>query len=96
MNLTELSTPAALVDLPRMQRNIARMHERLDALGVAFRPHLKTSKYPEVARRQRDAGARGITVSTLKEAEAFFGGGFDDIQYAVAMAPSKAARALEL
>ena len=61
-----------------------------------FRPHVKTSKCLDVVRQQRDAGARGITVSTLKEAEEFFDGGFDDIFYAVAMAPNKVQRALAL
>src|SRR5258708_17397077 len=77
-----------------MKRNIARMQSRMDALGVAFRPHVKTAKCVEVARRQRDAGARGITVSTLKEAEQFFAAGFDDILYAVCIPPAKLDRAL--
>ena len=96
MELHELDTPCLVVDEMRMQHNIARMQQRMNALGVSFRPHVKTSKCLEIARLQRDAGARGITVSTLKEAEEFFDGGFDDTFYAVAMAPSKAARALAL
>ena len=79
-----------------MAHNITRMQQRLDALGVSLRPHVKTAKCIEVARRQQAAGARGITVSTLKEAEQFLAAGFDDILYAVCIAPSKlaAARAL--
>ena len=46
-----LSTPAALIDLEKMQRNIARMQSHLDALGVKFRPHVKTSKCRSCARR---------------------------------------------
>ena len=42
--LPDLDTPAALVDTARMRRNIARMQDRMNALGVAFRPHVKTSK----------------------------------------------------
>jgi threo-3-hydroxy-D-aspartate ammonia-lyase len=81
--LAGLDTPAALIDARKMAANIARMQGRMDALGVAFRPHVKTAKCLEVARLQRTAGARGITVSTLKEAQAFFAAGFDDILYAV-------------
>ena len=96
MNLAHLFTPCALLDEARMLHNIARMQKRMNALGVSLRPHVKTAKCIAVAQRQRDAGARGITVSTLKEAEAFFAAGFDDILYAVCIAPPKlpTARAL--
>lgn len=96
MHLHELATPAALIEEARLARNIARMQSRMDALGVRFRPHVKTSKCVEVARRQLAAGARGITVSTLKEAEQFFQAGFEDILYAVSLAPQKVAPALDL
>ncbi|SOE94821.1 D-serine deaminase, pyridoxal phosphate-dependent [Burkholderia sp. D7] len=96
MILDQIETPAALIDRTRMQRNIARMQSRMDTLGVAFRPHVKTSKCVQVAQAQRDAGARGITVSTLKEAEQFFVAGFSDILYAVGMVASKLPRALAL
>ncbi len=95
-SLAELDTPAALIDLPRMQRNIARMQERMDALGVRFRPHVKTSKCTPVARAQLAAGAQGITVSTLKEAAQFHTDGIDDILYAVGMAAAKLPQALAL
>ena len=91
-----LETPALLLDEARMQQNIARMQQRLSALGVAFRPHVKTSKCLEVARRQLAAGAQGITVSTLKEAEQFFEAGINDILYAVAIVPNKLDHALRL
>jgi D-serine deaminase-like pyridoxal phosphate-dependent protein len=94
--MQQLSTPAALVDITRMNRNIGRMQARLDSLGVAFRPHVKTTKCVEIARAQQAAGARGITVSTLKEAEEFFRAGFSDILYAVGIAPGKLAQALAL
>lgn len=96
LSLAELDTPAALIDLPRMQRNIARMQERMDALGVRFRPHVKTSKCTPVARAQLAAGAQGITVSTLKEAAQFHADGIDDILYAVGMAAAKLPQALAL
>lgn len=94
--LQHLETPTLLLDESRMTRNIERMQGRMEALGVRFRPHVKTSKCIEVARRQRDAGATGITVSTLKEAEEFFVAGFTDILYAVAIAPTKFDHAMRL
>ncbi|MEN9420488.1 MAG: hypothetical protein RI988_4109 [Pseudomonadota bacterium] len=96
MHIDELATPAALIEDARLARNILRMQSRMDSLGVSFRPHVKTSKCVEVARRQLAAGARGITVSTLKEAEQFFQAGFEDILYAVSLAPQKVAPALDL
>ncbi|GAB7524845.1 DSD1 family PLP-dependent enzyme [Paraburkholderia sp. 2C] len=96
MNLAALSTPAALVDVARMNRNIARMQQRLDALGVRFRPHVKTTKCEQIVRAQIAAGAQGITVSTLKEAEQFFENGVSDIVYAVGMVAGKLPQALQL
>lgn len=96
MNLESLNTPAALIDVARMHRNIDRMQQRMNALGVRFRPHVKTTKCEQVVRAQMDAGASGITVSTLKEAEQFFAAGIRDIVYAVGIAPTKLAQALAL
>ena len=95
-DLTALETPAALIDLARMQHNIDRMQARMTALGVRFRPHVKTSKCVPVAKAQQAAGAQGITVSTLKEATQFFADGFTDILYAVGMVPAKLPHALAL
>ncbi|OIN46526.1 alanine racemase [Pseudomonas azotoformans] len=91
-----MDTPAALIDTLKMQRNIQRMQQRANALGVHLRPHVKTHKCAEVVAAQVAAGARGITVSTLKEAEYFFDLGIADILYAVAMAPHKLPQALAL
>lgn len=96
MQLQDLPTPAALVDTERMQRNIQRMQQRTNALGVAFRPHVKTTKCIEIAHAQMEAGASGITVSTLKEAEQFFAAGMTDILYAVGMAAPKLKQAAAL
>lgn len=96
MKITELSTPAALVDIAKMERNITRMQSRMDRLGVHFRPHVKTSKCVEVTQTQIKAGARGITVSTLKEAEQFFSAGISDILYAVGITANKLPQALAL
>ncbi len=59
--------------------NIARAQERADREGVALRPHIKTHKCPDLARLQMEAGAKGITVATISEAEAFAAAGFDDL-----------------
>ncbi|MBK5395323.1 DSD1 family PLP-dependent enzyme [Pseudomonas sp. TH39(2020)] len=94
--VASLDTPAAIVDVPRMQRNILRMQHRMDTLGVRLRPHIKTSKCLPVIKAQVAAGASGVTVSTLKEAEHCFAEGISDIFYAVAMAPAKLVQALTL
>jgi D-serine deaminase-like pyridoxal phosphate-dependent protein len=54
--LSILDSPAAIIDLPRMQLNVQRMQQRMDTLGVRFRPHAKTSKCMPVVRSQIDAG----------------------------------------
>ncbi len=94
--LTDLNTPAAVVDTTRMQRNIAHMQSRMNTLGVAFRPHVKTTKCLPIAKAQIKAGACGITVSTLKEAEQFFAAGITNILYAVGMAAPKLRQAASL
>src|SRR5271166_6472663 len=87
--LAALPTPALLLDERRMLANIARMRERAAGLGVRLRPHLKTAKSVDVARRLLDGGAGAATVSTLREAEVFFQAGVRDLLYAVGIAPQK-------
>ena len=99
MNTTgfdSLETPALLLDTVSMDRNIERMRERISRHGVHFRPHVKTNKCIEVTQRLLDAGARGITVSTLREAEYFSAQGIKDILYAVCLSPNKLNHALRL
>jgi D-serine deaminase-like pyridoxal phosphate-dependent protein len=72
-------TPAVVIDLDRVERNIARLQAACDAAGVANRPHIKTHKSPVLAKMQRDAGAKGITCQKLGEAEVMAEAGFDDI-----------------
>ena len=95
-DLATLETPLALVDLHRMERNIRHMQNVVDGLGVRLRPHVKTAKCVPIAVRQREAGAHGITVSTLKEADTFHAAGFDDILYAVGIVPGKLPHVLAL
>lgn len=94
--LNELETPALLLDEARMERNIARMQQQVQRLGVAFRPHVKTNKCIEVARRLTSQPQGPITVSTLLEADYFAGHGFKDILYAVCIAPNKIDHVLAL
>jgi D-serine deaminase-like pyridoxal phosphate-dependent protein len=74
-----LDTPALVVHETRLEANLARTAETMRTAGVALRPHAKTHKSVEVARRQRAHGAVGLTVATLGEAEVFADAGFDDL-----------------
>ncbi len=96
MQLTDLSTPAVLLDQNRMQRNIAQMSEKVSGLSCKLRPHLKTCKSVAVARHIQKPGRGGVTVSTLQEAEYFAEAGYTDILYAVSMVPQKLTRAKSL
>ena len=69
MNAFDLETPSVYVDLDVTERNIRSMQDRCRAWGVGLRPHTKTHKIPEIARLQLDAGAVGITVAKIGEAE---------------------------
>ena len=75
----EFGTPAVVVDLDRVERNIARIQAACDAVGLANRPHIKTHKSPFLARLQVAAGAKGITCQKIGEAEVMVDGGLDDI-----------------
>jgi D-serine deaminase-like pyridoxal phosphate-dependent protein len=75
----QFGTPAVVIDLDRVDRNIRRVQELCDKAGVANRPHIKTHKNPALARRQIEAGARGVTCQKLGEAEVMTDAGIDDI-----------------
>ena len=89
-----LDTPALVVDLDVVERNAHRLGDELARRGIALRPHAKTHKSVALARVQLEAGARGITVGNLGEAEVFAAGGIDDvfIAYPVWADGAKAAR----
>ena len=72
-------TPYLLIDGPQLERNILRMANVARENGVALRPHVKTHKIPRIAREQLEAGAAGITVAKLSEAEVMVDGGIEDI-----------------
>jgi D-serine deaminase-like pyridoxal phosphate-dependent protein len=75
----EYGTPALVIDIDRVERNISRIQAICDAAGVANRPHIKTHKSPFLARLQIQAGAQGITCQKLGEAEVMAEAGLDDI-----------------
>ena len=74
-----LDTPALLVDLDALERNIAAMAAHARAAGIALRPHAKTHKSVAIARRQVEAGALGICCATLGEAEVMVAGGIPGV-----------------
>jgi D-serine deaminase-like pyridoxal phosphate-dependent protein len=79
MRIVELDTPAVLVDLDRVERNLARFQAYCDRHGIRNRPHVKTHKLLELARRQVELGAIGICCQKLGEAEVMAAGGLTDI-----------------
>lgn len=89
MDALDLDTPALYVDLDVLERNIVRMQQQCRAWGVALRPHVKTHKTPEIAKLQLDAGAIGITVAKVGEAEVLPG---DDVLVAYPLLKSKLPR----
>ena len=96
-DLSDLPTPALLLDRGRMRANLSRLARRISALGCTLRPHTKTHKSRDVlADVQAISNNHGIAVSTLREARYFFEGGQSDVLYAVGMTPSKVAEAAAL
>lgn len=81
-DIHELPTPALLLDLDILERNLQRMQEKARKARVNLRPHIKTHKCVEIASKQKQLGATGITVSTFYEAEVFAKAGFNDITWA--------------
>lgn len=87
------ATPALVLDRNKLERNCQRMIQRCRELGVKLRPHMKTLKSIDAARLAIDPTHGAIAVATLNEAEYFACHGFEDIQYAVCIAPDKLERA---
>lgn len=79
MKKNDLDTPVAVVDLDKMGHNIAEMAQVMREAGVQLRPHTKTHKSPAIAHRQLKAGAIGITVAKMGEAEVMAAAGIEDI-----------------
>ncbi len=79
MRIGDLDTPAVLVDLDKVERNLRRAQDYADRHGLFLRPHIKTHKLVRFAQWQLRLGARGITCQKLGEAECMADGGIDDI-----------------
>src|SRR5215831_5579304 len=79
VNLREIDTPALLLDLDAMERNLAKMARFFSTGRTRLRPHYKNHKCPALARRQIDAGAIGMTCATLGEAEVLVSNGISDL-----------------
>ena len=94
---TELDTPSLCLCLARFESNIRSMVATCRAYDVQWRPHAKCHKSPVIARRLMDAGARGITCATVREAEIMAGAGIRDLLIANMIAgPVKIARLARL
>jgi len=93
MHIDDLETPVPVIDLDRVERNLAKMQAYCDRHGLKLRPHIKTHKLPMFARQQMALGAAGITCQKLGEAEVMADAGLDDILLSYPMiGPAKAAR----
>jgi D-serine deaminase-like pyridoxal phosphate-dependent protein len=77
--ISDLETPAVVIDLDVMERNLLRMAEYSRSHNLRLRPHTKSHKIPELAKRQLDHGAHGITVAKLGEAEVMLDAGITDM-----------------
>lgn len=97
MLMSDLDTPAVIVDLDVMERNISRMSDYCREHQLLLRPHTKTHKIPELAKRQIASGATGITVAKISEAEVMLDAGINDILIAYPIVgPTKTARLARL
>ena len=85
----DLPTPALLLDRTRLERNAARMRDKVRQLGVTLRPHVKTSKSIDVLKVLAGGAEVPITVSTLAGARHFFAHGVTDILFVVGISPGK-------
>src|SRR5271154_448603 len=92
MRRSDIPTPALLVDIDILDRNIAAMRESAAGVGVKLRPHVKSHKCVEVAQRVMAAGAAGVACATIGEAEAMALGGVGGI---LVTAPLTAPNALD-
>lgn len=79
LNKSDIPTPALLLDLDLFEFNVKTMADHCQRAGVSFRPHAKTHKCPDIAKRQIAAGAIGICCATIQEAEAMVTAGIPGV-----------------
>jgi len=97
MHISDLDTPAVIVDLDIMERNLSRMADYCRTHQLLLRPHTKTHKIPELAKRQIAGGATGITVAKIGEAEVMLDAGITDMLIAYPIVgPEKTTRLARL
>ncbi|HEX6324456.1 MAG TPA: alanine racemase [Vicinamibacterales bacterium] len=96
MQITDLPTPAVVIDTARLARNIDAMQRGADAAGMRLRPHAKTHKLPSIAKQQIARGAVGICCAKPSEAAVFADAGIEDIRIPYPVHPSKADLILSL
>ena len=89
MKLTDIPTPAVVIDTARVARNIDTMQRAADAAGFLLRPHAKTHKLPAIAKQQLARGAVGICCAKPSEAAVFADAGIEDIRLPYPVHPSK-------
>lgn len=97
MKISELETPALILEKKVFESNMAKMNELLKGSKMKLRPHYKSNKCPEIAKLQIAAGASGITCAKLSEAEDLAGAGIENILIGnQVVQPSKVKRVGEL
>ena len=96
MRLTDIPTPAVLVESSRLERNLDRMQRAADTSGLRLRPHTKTHKSPRIAAMQIERGAAGICCAKLGEAEVFADAGIENIRVPYPLHPVNADRVFSL
>jgi D-serine deaminase-like pyridoxal phosphate-dependent protein len=94
--ITDIPTPAVLVDSSKLTRNLSRMQAAANAHGLRLRPHAKTHKSPRIAALQIQRGAVGICCAKLGEAEVFADAGIADIRLPYPLNPVNADRVFAL
>lgn len=94
MHISELETPAVVIDLDVMDQNLSRMAQYCRRHQLLLRPHTKSHKIPELAKRQIASGATGITVAKLGEAEVMLDAGLKDILIAYPIVGTEKAKRL--
>lgn len=94
MRVSDLETPAVVVDLDVMEQNLARMADYCHSQNIKLRPHTKSHKIPELAKLQINSGACGITVAKIGEAEVMLNAGIKDLLIAYPIVGVEKARRL--
>src|SRR5215472_16369112 len=96
MEIEDVATPALVLDVDALERNLQRMADDCRAAGIALRPHAKTHKSPFVARRQMQLGAAGVCAAKVGEAEVLVQAGIEDVLITTDLVPATMDRALDL